>query len=140
MITPCTSQKRKLQEKTRLLAHAKMLAAKIAEVQDEMMVVQAHSYHLFTLVFVDGQGALLEIWGAGSREEATRIAHTAVVEPHPQVVLEGDHPQGKARIIYHWCSRLALVVNARMMSRHLEGPSLHIVLFGDETRSEEAKG
>jgi len=146
MTTPRTSQKRKLTEKTRPLARAKLLGAKLVEiqakltrVQDEMMLVQAHNYHLFTLLFPQRKPVLLEVWGAEDADAACHIAHdVARDEGRPYTVIEGDHTQGQAWVVYQWCSPLALVVNARMMSRHLEGPSLHIVVFGDETQRPDA--
>ena len=136
MTTPRTSQKRKLTEKTRPLARAKLLGVKLVEiqakltcVQNEMMLVQAHNYHLFTLVFPHRKAALLEVWGAEDADAACHSAHdVARDEGRTYHVLEVDHTEGQAWVVYHWCSPRALVVNAVLISRHLEGPLLHIVL------------
>ena len=139
MSTPRTSpsqkQKRKLQEKTRLLAHAKMLEVKIAEiqtkligVQDEIADTQARNYHLFSLLHSHRNPVLLKVWGAEDADAACHIAHDVARDFRPYTVLVGDQTEGKARVVYQWCSPRAQVVNARMMSRHLEGPLLHIVL------------
>jgi len=135
MTTVRASQKRKLTEKTRLLAHAKMLearvailTAKIAEVQDEIADTQARNYHLFSLLHSHRNPVLLKVWGAEDADAACHIAHDVARDFRPYTVLVGDQTEGKARVVYQWCSPRAQVVNARMMSRHLEGPLLHIVL------------
>ena len=154
MTTPRTSpsqkQKRKLQEKTRLQAHAKMLearaatlVAKIAEVQDELEFFQAYNYHLFTFVFADGQRALCEVWGARDAHHACIIAHEMRDEqPSPVIaqVIEGDHTEGKGQIVSHWCRRLALVANDAAIRRHVFPGGLlqHIVISGDETLRPDA--
>ena len=155
MTTPRTSpsqkQKLKLQEKTRLQAHAKMLearaatlVAKIAEVQDELEYFQAYNYHLFTVVFADGQVALCEVWGARDVDAACRIAHETVYEQpvyeQPFQVIKGDHTGGKAQIVYHRCCRLALEANDAAIRRHIfpSGLLRHIVVFGDETLRPDA--
>jgi len=135
MTTVRASQKRKLTEKTRLLAHAKMLearvailTAKIAEVQDEIADTQARNYHLFSLLHSHRNPVLLKVWGAEDADAACHIAHDVARDFRPYTVLVGDQTEGKARVVYQWCSPRAQVVNARMISRHLEGPLLHIVL------------
>ena len=135
MTTVRASQKRKLTEKTRLLAHGKMLearvailTAKIAEVQDEIADTQARNYHLFSLLHSHRNPVLLKVWGAEDADAACHIAHDVARDFRPYTVLVGDQTEGKARVVYQWCSPRAQVVNARMISRHLEGPLLHIVL------------
>ena len=150
MSTSRTSQKqkqeRKLQEKTRLQAHVATLdarkatlVAKIAEVQDELMVVQAQSYYLFTLLFSQHKPVLLEVWGAEDADAAFHIAHDVARDVGPCKVFAGDQSGGKAQLVYLLCSQRAVEVHLKAIQQHLEGPLLHIVLCS-ETRSEEAKG
>jgi len=150
MTTPRTSpsqkQKRKLQEKTRLQAHAKMLEARvatltaeIAEVQDEIADTQARNYHLFTLLFSQHKPVLLEVWGAEDADAAFHIAYDVARDVGPCKVFAGDQSGGKAQLVYLLCSQRAVEVHLKAIQQHLEGPLLHIVLCS-ETRSEEAKG
>jgi len=146
MTTPRTQKRERTKQKTHLLAHAKMLEVKIAEiqakligVQDEIADTQARNYHLFTLLFSQHKPVLLEVWGAEDADAAFHIAYDVARDVGPCKVFAGDQSGGKAQLVYLLCSQRAVEVHLKAIQQHLEGPLLHIVLCS-ETRSEEAKG
>jgi len=61
---------------------------------------------LFTLLFVGGQVALLDVRGAVDSEEARAIAHQAIKTCSYSVV-DGDQTQGRAAYFYYWHTREA---------------------------------
>ena len=61
---------------------------------------------LFTLTFVGGQVALLDVRGAVDSEEARAIAHQAIKTCSYSVV-DGDQTQGRAAYFYYWHTREA---------------------------------
>ena len=73
--------------------------------QPQPVAPRAHT-SLFTLTFVGGQVALLDVRGAVDSEEARAIAHQAIKTCSYSVV-DGDQTQGRAAYFYYWHTREA---------------------------------
>jgi len=136
-----TQKRKRTQQNSHLLDldHAKMLearvatlAAKITEVQNEILVLEAQNYHLFTLVFSDEHLALCKVWGARDVDAASHIANSVARDVRPYQVIQGDQTGGKAQIAYLWCSQQAIITNLDAILLHLESSLLHIVLLPDD--------
>ncbi|MBA2676816.1 MAG: hypothetical protein H0U76_00215 [Ktedonobacteraceae bacterium] len=102
-----TTTRQQDQERARLLDTIATLQTEIAQVQAEIARtwarVHASHRHMFTLTFAGGQVALLEVRGAADREEAHRIACTAIARCQ-YTVTDGDQTQGHAHTFYYWCN------------------------------------
>lgn len=98
------------QERLRLCCTLALLQIELAQVQAELEQVRArcnaYNRNVFTIVFVGGQIALLDVRGAANVEEARHIARTAI--KHCQyTVVDGDQSDGHAAYFYLWCSTAA---------------------------------
>ena len=95
------------QERARLLDVIARLQTEIAQVRVELAQtwarVRAYNKHTFTLTFVGGQIALLEVCGAANQEDAHSIACTAITRCQYSVT-DGDQTQGRAHTFYYWCN------------------------------------
>jgi len=67
----------------------------------EQTSVEVQRTHLFTLTFVGGQIALLNVCGAHSQQEARAIAESAIKNSRYGVVA-GDSTGGHAHCFYYW--------------------------------------
>ena len=95
------------QERARLLNAIVRLQAEIAQVQLETAQtwaqVHADNRHLFTLTFMGGEVALLEVRGAEDQEKARLLAHNAITRCS-YTVTDGDQTNGNAHCFYYWYS------------------------------------
>lgn len=66
----------------------------------------AFNQNVFTLEFVGGQVALLDVRGAANVEEARSIAQNAIKNCEYMVV-DGDQTEGQAHSFSLWCSAAA---------------------------------
>lgn len=96
---------RQEEERARLRGDIAAMQAELAQVQAELARcrarISANNQHLFTLTFVGGQVALLEVRGAANQEQAHTIACNAIKRCR-YVVTEGDQTGGNAHSFYYW--------------------------------------
>ena len=87
-----------------------LLQIESAEVQVELARVRArcnaYNRNVFTITFIGGQIALLDVRGASNIEDARAIARTAFKNCQYPVV-DGDQSGGHAAYFYLWCSSAA---------------------------------
>lgn len=105
------------EERVRLLNEIARLQSELVRVRAELARVRtrvfASNRHTFTLTFVGGQVALLDVRGAANSEQAHTIACNAIKRCR-YVVTEGDQTGGNAHSFYHWCSVEAQTVAHKM--------------------------
>ncbi len=98
------------QERVRLLEIIATLQAELDQVKTELARVrakaQANNQNIFTLTFIGGQIALLDVRGASNIEEARALAGTAFKNCQYRVV-DGDQSGGQSAYFYLWCSSAA---------------------------------
>ena len=95
------------QERAHLLHDIALLQERLARVRAELTHARAtlfaRNIHRFTLTFVGGQVALLEVRGAADDEQARILAANAIKHCH-YMVTDGDTTYGQAQYFYYWCS------------------------------------
>ena len=83
-----------------------MMQTKMSQVVDagsgqQQLVAPSAQPCLFTLTFRGGQIALLNVYGASTKQEARGIAES-VIKNACYTVVDGDYAGGKAHCFYYW--------------------------------------
>lgn len=98
------------QERARLLDAIATIQVELDQVQVELARVRARIHasnqNTFTITFIGGQIALLDVRGASDIEEARDLAHAAFKNCQYTTV-DGDQSGGHAAYFYLWCSSAA---------------------------------
>jgi len=106
MSTLTPTMTRQEQERARLLSEIAHLQNDLTQVRVELARtwarVHASNRHTFTLTFVGGQVALLEVCGAANQDEARTLASHAIKRCQYSVT-DGDMTNGHAHCFYYWC-------------------------------------